>query len=408
MTRGEAAKPGVGSSRGDRAPRPDAGELSPSTLMREAAERTGQQDWGEKAFVEPLTLLVESCRATGRLNQTGWRVLRSILLRHLRNRLAVQAHLAREPAAAEVPLTGPVVITGLPRTGTSLLHGLLAQDPRHRYLRLWEALRPIPPEAGQGPDEATLVEQAETWLERFYALTPGFRSVHPLTPRGPEECDALLQNAFASQHLDDMFDAEAYSGWFYGGDLEREYAYYALQLRVLTRAREADRPWVLKSPGHIGHLDSLLGALPGARVLHCHRDPAQAVPSYASLILTARRPNSDDVSPERVGEQALDRCQAALARALAVRAGAAGERFFDVSFPALAADPIDTVARVYEWLGRRLDPAVEAAMRSWLADHPRDLHGAHRYDPRAFGLPADRVRGALGAYLDRFAPAISI
>ena len=382
-------------------------ELTPSTLMAEAAERAGSDDWGDPGFTGPLALLIESCRATGRLSALGWGVLRSVLLRHLRNRLDLQAHLARGPAAAGTPLGDPVVITGLPRTGTSLLHGLLAQDPRHRYLRLWEALRPVPSADGTGRDEATRVRHAEVWVERFYAMNPGFRTVHPLTPRGPEECDALLQNAFASQHFDDMFDAEDYSRWFYGASLDSEYAYYALQLRLLGEGRSDDRRWVLKSPGHIAHLDSLLRALPGARVVHCHRDPAQAVPSYASLILAARRPNTDELSPPRVGEQALQRCVSALTRALRVRDAAREDRFFDVSFEALVADPIRTVSRLYEWLGLALDPPAQASMRRWLAGHPRDLHGVHRYEPRDFGLSAGRVRDALAGYVDAFAPLLA-
>ncbi|MDP8970517.1 MAG: sulfotransferase [Actinomycetota bacterium] len=283
-----------------------------------------------------------------------------------------------------------------------MLHNLLAQDPRHRFLRLWEALHPVPPGEGHEPDEATLVRQAETWLERFYALAPAFRAVRALTPRGPEECDALLQNAFASQHFDDMFDAEAYSRWFWHVTLDREYAYYALQLRVLSRGRDAGKRWVLKSPGHLGHLDSLLRAVPGALVVHCHRDPAEAVPSYASLILTVRRPNSDAVSPVSVGEQALRRCAAALHRALEVRAAAGERRFVDVPYTALVEDPVATVGHIYDRLKVRMDRTVEAAMRRWLADHPRHGHGIHRYDPQRFGLPADRVRAAFAAYLERF------
>jgi hypothetical protein len=371
--------------------------------MTEAAAMTGHDDWGDTGFVEPLTVLIESCAATGRLNVTGWQVLRSVALRHLRNRLYVQAHLDRRPEVAARPLGSPVFITGLPRTATSLLHNLLAQDPRHRFLRLWEALHPVPPEDGHGPDEATLARRAETWLERFYAMNPGFRTIHPLTARGPEECDALLQNAFASQHFDDMFDAEAYSRWFYHATLDRAYAHYALQLRGLSDDRETDgRRWVLKSPGHLGHLDSLLRAVPGALVLHCHRDPVEAVPSYASLILTARAAHSDEVSAAAIGEQALRRCATALDRALAARAAVGEDRFFDVSYPALVADPLPTVARIYEWLGRSLDHAVEESMRQWLDDHPRDAHGTHRYDPGDFDLPADRVTPAFAAYLQRF------
>ncbi|HWF35486.1 MAG TPA: sulfotransferase, partial [Solirubrobacteraceae bacterium] len=352
-----------------------------------------------------LSLLIESTLATGRLSPTGEEVLRSALLRHLRNRLYMQAHLERRPHAADTPLDAPLIVTGLPRTGTTLLHNLLAQDPRHRFLPLWRALHPVPEEAPHGPDEVTLAGQAETWLERFYAMVPGFRAIHGLTPCGPEECDALLQNAFASQHFDDMFDAEAYSRWFYETDLDREYAYYALQLRLLTPGREANKRWVLKSPGHLGQLDALRRALPGARIVHCHRDPARAAASYASLIITVRRPNSEPLSPERIGEQALWRGATAMTRALRVRAGPDDGSFFDVSYADLVAHPIATVTRIYEWLGAApLDPVAETAMRRWVAENPPDRHGAHSYDPRFFDLPADRVRSQFVAYLDRFEP----
>jgi len=382
--------------------------LSPATLMTEAAGMAGCADWGDAGFVEPLTLLVESCEGAGRLTASGRRVLRSVLLRHLRNRLYVQAHLARRPETATRPLGRPVVITGLPRTATTLLHNLLAQDPRHRFLRLWEALHPVPPGDGHGPDEATLIRQAETWLERFYARAPGFRAVHPLTARGPEECDALLQNAFASQHFDDMFDAEDYSRWFYDAALDREYAFYALQLRALSADREAEsRRWVLKSPGHLAHLDSLLRALPGALVVHLHRDPVEAVPSYASLILTARGGHSDDLSPPAIGEQALRRCARTLERALDARAAVGEERFFDVSYRALVADPLPVVGRIYAWLGTSFEATVEESMRRWLDDHPRDRHGIHRYEPGRFGLPAERVTPAFATYLERFGALVA-
>lgn len=380
-----------------------ARDLSVSSLMAEVAAFVGHDDWGDQAFAEPLGLLIESCREAGQTSAVGWEVLRSVALRHLRNRLYVRSYLRRRPETAERPLGRPLVITGLPRTGTTLLHNLLAQDPRHRFLRLWEALHPVPPEEDDELDEAALVAKAEKWLERLYALAPDFRSVHPLEPRGPEECDRLLQNAFASQHFVDMFDAPEYSRWFYHSVLDREYAYYALQLRVLGVDHEAGRRWLLKSPGHIGHLDALLGALPDAQILHCHRDPVDAVPSYASLMLTVRTPNAESVSPAEIGEQALGRCVTALARGLERRGATDGPGcFVDVSYPALVADPVATVAGIYERLGSSLEPAAEAAMRRWLAEHPRDRHGTHRYDPQRFGLPAERVKDAFASYRQRY------
>lgn len=380
--------------------------LSPSALMAEAADFVGHHDWGDRGFVEPLGLLIDSCRATGRTSAVGWRVLRSVALRHLRNRLYLRRYLQRRPEATQRSLGNPLIITGLPRTGTTLLHNLLAQDPRHRFLRLWEALHPVPPEDADDLDEATLVAKAEKWLERLYTLAPDFRAIHPLSPRGPEECDRLLQNAFAGQHFVDMFDAEAYSRWFYQSTLTREYADYALQLRALTREAEGTR-WVLKSPGHLGHLGSLYQALPGAVVLHCHRDPVEAVPSYASLIQTVRTPNSLDVATDEVGSQALERCATAMGRALDVRAAARGRRFVDVSYPSLVADPLHTVRRIYGELGAPLDRSVEESMRRWLADNPRTRYGVHRYDPEEFGLPADRVKEAFASYRGHYAPLLA-
>lgn len=383
-------------------PSPEAGPLSAAELMAEATYRTGLDDWGgDRGFTEPLGLLIDSCAATGRLNAAGWRVLHSVLVRHLRNRLHLQAYRRRHPEVVERPLGRPVVITGLPRTGTTLLHNLLAQDPQHRFLRLWEALHPVPAEESPEGDEAALVQKAQRWLERFNAHAPGFRTVHPLTAHGPEECDRLLQNAFASQHFVDMFDVEAYARWFYQDTLGREYAYYAQQLQSLTREDDAHRRWLLKSPGHLPHLPELFEALPGAVVVHCHRDPVEAVPSYASLIVTVRGPNSDETSPFVAGDQALERCSAALERAWQARRSGAAPRVLDVSYPRLVDDPLTVVEEIYHWLDEPLEGSAEDAMRQWLDEHPRHRHGVHHYDPGAFRLPNERIDAAFAEYYRR-------
>jgi len=256
------------------APGPD---LALPALLEEAVARAGPCS-GEVPFTDTLELLVSSSLRTGRLNGTGHEVLRKAALRHLRNLLYVQAHLDAHPSSARTPLDEPVVVTGLPRTGTTLLHNLLALDPSNRVLALWEALHPVPPSAG-GPSVERRRAQAEAWLAAFYAMVPEFRAIHPATATGPEECDALLQNTFASQHFDDMFDAVEYSAWLAEAPLTDEYRHYALQLRVLAAGSGPGTRWALKSPSHLGHLDALLEALPGARVVICHRHPREAVPS---------------------------------------------------------------------------------------------------------------------------------
>jgi hypothetical protein len=400
-----------------------AAPLSVESLMDEAASRAASDDWGDLGFTATLGLLLDSCTRSAALTPAGWGVLRSVVLRHLRNRLALQDRLRCRPDLRDGPTTA-VVVTGLPRTGTTLVHNLLALDGELRALRLWEALRPFPPLGEKAPGKAALVEQAQAWLARFYQLAPGMRAVHPATAEGPEECDALLQNSFASQHIDDMVDADAYSAWFATDPLRDEYRYYALQLAAMTEDERGAAPdggadasglsvppepgaaspastWVLKSPGHLGHLDALLDAIPRAVVLHCHRHPVEAVPSYASLIRTVRAPHTERLDPGLVGRQALERSCLAVRRALAVREAAGASRFVDVSYGRLVAEPLAVMGEVYDRLGRPLRAEVRADMGRWLVANPQHLHGPHNYGLDDFALNAGQVSDAFAPYLDR-------
>jgi len=367
-------------------------------LVEEASARAGAWPGDDVPFVATLELLVESCRRTAALNPTGLQVLHKAAVRRLRNLRLVQAHVEAHPDVADRSLGAPIVVTGLPRTGTTLLHNLLALDPAHRALRVWEALSPVPP-ADAGPAAEALRAQAEAWLDRFYRLVPGFRSIHPATATGPEECDALLQNTFASQHFDDMFDARDYSSWLATAPLTREYEHYALQLRAISTPGPT---WALKSPSHLGHLDALRAALPGATVVLCHRHPREAVASYASLIQTLRRAYSDSMSPATIGRQALDRAATAMGRALDQRDATS----VDVSYRELVADPVGTVRALYARLGRSLEVSVEAQMRAWVLANPQHGHGAHRYGLGQFGLTGDEVDAAFAPYLARFADVV--
>lgn len=379
-------------------------DLSVTTLVTEALARTGRGP-ADVAFSGNLELLIGSCLRTGRLNAIGMQVLRKAALRHLRNLLDLRAYVDAEPAVASRDLGGSVVVTGLPRTGTTMLHNLLALDPSSRALRFFEALRPVAAARAAVPADVVRAE-AQRWLDAFYAMVPGFRAIHAATPDGPEECDALLQNSFASHHFDDMFDAREYSRWLAGASLDREYRHYALQLRVLAGPSPSGRRWALKSPGHLGHLDALLDALPGPTVVICHRDPQEAVASYASLVHTLRTAYSDSVSPAVVGRQALSRAATAMQRAMAARTRAGAAAFVDVSYRALVADPVQTVRHVYRGLGRPLVPGVEDAVRRWAVANPAHRHGPHDYDLGRFGLTAGEVDTAFADYLDRFGPLV--
>ncbi len=375
---------------------------SVAALVEEAAARAGAPGGGEPPFTPTLALLLDSCRRTAALNGTGADVLRRVALRHLRNLYALGAYTAAHPDVGARPLDPPLVVTGLPRTGTTLLHNLLALDPGHRVLRVWEALHPVPPGDG-GPSDEALVAQAARWLDGFDRLVPAFRAIHPATATGPDECDALLQNTFASQHFDDMFDAREYSSWLAAASLSREYEHFALQLRILSGPPAAGTTWALKSPSHLGHLDALRQALPGCTVVLCHRAPRQAVASHASLVHALRRTYSDAASPATAGRQALGRAATAMARALDVRDAAGGDGFVDVSYRGLVEDPVGEVRALYARLGRPFPPGMDQRVLAWAAAHPQGAHGSHHYDLPRFGLTDDDVDRAFGAYDERFA-----
>ena len=373
---------------------------SVAALVDEAAARAGA--WpGELPFLDNLALLVDSARRTGALNATGHQVLHKAAVRHLRNVRDLQVYVDGHPDVARMHLEGPVVVTGMPRTGTTLLHNLLALDPGHRVLRFWEALHPLPADAG-GPSEAALRAQAERWLDGFYRLVPEFRAIHRATPTGPEECDALLQNSFASQHFDDMFDADDYSAWLAHAPLTDEYQHYALELRVLSGSLAPGTRWALKSPSHLGHLDALLAALPGATVVICHRHPHDAVASYASLMHALRRTYSDAASPHAIGRQALARTATAMRRATTVRDETSGAAVVDVSYQDLVRDPAGTVRSLYERFDRPLGVGMEAQVVAYATANPQHKHGPHRYDLARFGLTEEEVDAAFAPYMERF------
>ena len=367
--------------------------------METVSRGTGSDDWGEGPFLDALRLLL-SCAHDETLNDLGSRVLRSIALRHLRNRLEIQAFIHTHQGAQRTALLRPIVVTGLPRTATTALQQLLVLDPAHRALRLWEALRPVP--AAGAADRSARVAHAEEWLGHFYGAVPQFKTIHALTADGPEECDALLQNSFASRHFDDMFDSPAYSTWFTTASLADEYAYYATQLRVLASHDETPARWLLKSPSHIGHLDALLHVLPDVLIVHCHRDPLQAVPSYASLIATLRGAYSVRVDRRLIGAEALRRCESAMARALAVRETADPGHFMDVAHDQVVNDPIAAVRTVYAAAGETLHADVELRMLEWVRHNRKGSHGEHRYSAAEFGIDAAAIGESFAAYTDQF------
>jgi Sulfotransferase family len=374
-----------------RKPRPlDADEIL------DLASRKARLPLGDAAgdLREPLERLVRSFEEDANLHAAGRLLARLALVHFVANRLRLDALLADRPAVAAAPLHPALIVVGLPRTGTTLLYNLLAQDPVARPLATWESFFPVPRRA----DGATRDRQRRArWLVKVVDKTaPGVQSIHPLDADGPEEDTWLLAHTLVSNTFSLMGSIDSYDDWIEsldGAALERSYSSYRRQLQWLQHETWPDREgsfWLLKSPAHLATLEGLLRSVPEARIVQTHRDPVQVAPSTCSLFAVVRSIFSDTVDPRVLGPSVSGRFAAHARRATAARKAHPG-RVVDLSFEKLVADPIEAIAGIYAGFDRELTPATREAMTAWLATHREPP--SHKYALDQFGLDEGMVRG---------------
>jgi hypothetical protein len=377
--------------------------LEATLLMAEARRRVGLTDFGAPAIAEPLRRLVMSYDTEAGLTLLGRIAARRDTLRLLENRLKMEADRRLHPDIEAEEVRRPLFVTGLPRTGTTLLHGLLAQDPAHRTPYTWECMFPSPPPERAHRENDPRIAWADRQLRWFHRLNPDFRKIHPIGARLPEECLINTSHSFLSFQFQTSHHVPSYQAWLEQQDLRECYGAHRRFLQHL-QWRDRGARWVLKAPAHLFGLKALFATYPDACVVLTHRDPLEVVASVASLHTTLRSTFSDTVDPLAVGTEAARRWADGIARALRERdAGCAPpERFLDVMYQDLVRDPIGVVRRLYRRFDLPLTEAVEARMRNFLAANPKDKHGRHRYTLAQFGLDRDQERERYAAYRERF------
>lgn len=368
-----------------------------------AAARRAERldDLGGDDFREPMNVLLRSLESEAALTPVGAAIAGQRLVGSVRNRLRVVAARSRltTPARHSAP---PLLITGLQRTGTTFLQRLLGSEPRLRPLRSWEALAAVPHRGkdGHGPDtRMAAAKQAEQGL-RF--LAPDFFAIHPVDADGPEEEVLLMDPCFRSPVPEATFRVPSYSRWLEAADQRPAYAWLRDSLDLIAATDAHPRPWLLKSPAHLEHLDVLIDTFPGIRVVHTHRDPVETVASFCSMIAHGRGIFSDAVNPAEVGREWLRKTARMVDRAFAVRDARGDAAFLDVRYDDLVSDPLSTVSRIYAFAGLEFDDAARSRVEAMLRRSPRHRFGRHRYRLEDFGLGAADVEASFAAYRRRF------
>jgi Sulfotransferase family len=383
----------------------DQTRLTPESLIAAAAKDTclDAKPFLDPNLIEALGALTSSLREEARLTPFG-RLAAGWDLKRMLSTLLILADSEREDSAIPTrPLAGPIFIAGLPRSGTTFLHGLLAEDPLNRAPRIWEAIYPYPKhraaEFGAGRRKVQLQ------LKIFNRLSPGIRNLHPIEADAPEECIEFTSQVFRSPRYDDVYRVPSYRAWLDKSGYDEGYKFLARFLRHLQGSATAPRRWVLKSPEHVFSFDALARVFPDAMLVLVHRDPGHALVSAARLTELLRAPFTTAIDRREIGCKVADYWQDGMRRMVKVADDscfALRSRLVHVQYRALVADPVGTIGRIYNAFGLEFSPEARAAIAAKVAQAPNGGYGANRYQPEDFGIDPDRERERATAYVDRF------
>lgn len=379
-------------------------DLDPAALIAEAMQKTGLDDFGSDDFHPRLGAYagaVDADRGNTNLNRF---ILRNRIVRLLSQRLLLTDLLRRYPEIHDIEIERPIIVVGLPRSGTTHLVNLIASDPRRRALPYWESQEPFPMH-GEGPDVNGVdprFARSVAEHESAMVMTPLVQNMHDRFPQAIEEEVEILDLDFASYVLEWHCRVPQWRDFYLGLDQDQHYGYLRTVLKALTFLR-GPRQWVLKSPQHCEQLGPLTRTFPDATVAFTHRDPVAVIQSAVTMLAYGDRMRRTEIDPEGLVDYWIDRIERLLRACVRDRDLIGPDRSVDIGFHQLNGNEIPILETLYGYNGTALTEDTRAAFARYLHDNPRGKHGQIRYDLRRhFGRTPNEVRSLFGFYFDRF------
>ena len=375
--------------------------FDPEQLEAEALLRAGTGDLGEPTHREPLERFCRSLDDEADLHLLGrWRV-REVILRNLENRARLVEARRRDPGIDEVVIDRPVVVTGQPRAGTSVLHQLLSLDPTARAPLAWEYWCPTP-SVPPGSTDDPRIALANRDVRLSAALAPGFDGMHEQGAFLPREDGSAMSIDMRGDPLVAHYPVPSFAAWFHAADHTSGYLWWKRILQSLQRHDGDGLRWVTKMPGHMATMDTLLGTFPDARIVVCHRDPLEMLSSVTSLLATLRWAHAHRVDFRALAREQADYYVGVLDRLVDACAALAPDRVVHVHFAELNADHVATVRRIHDALGLPVSEDHLTAMRAHLDARPAGRHGGHQHRFADLGLDEAEMRERFARYTDAF------
>ncbi len=373
-------------------------------LIARAQRQTGLADFGDAAFRPGLEAFLRACTEEAELSLFGHFGTRWDVVRFLANLLRLRRAEIDNPAILEQPLERPIFITGLPRSGTTFLHKLLAEDRTNRVPRVWQLIHPYPAAADRGrPDRRQ--QRVARQLRFFQVLVPEFRRLHPIDATSPQECTEITAHLFASLRFDMTYCIPSYRRWLDGVGHLDAYRFHRRFLQHLQHQDQTDGVgrWVLKCPDHVFALDAIRAVYPDARIVFVHRDPFRALISVARLTEVLRRPFTRRFHREGLGREQSERWLAASALMIAAADRQPfAEPIFHVHHRDLVANPLGVVEALYRHFGLSLAAKAAARIARTVATNPNGGYATNHYRFENYGLDAAAERERYARYMTRF------
>ena len=369
-------------------------------LIAEAKTKAGLSDFGDPWFFGHLDVLIPALNSQAKLSEAGAFGARHMIVSSLEKRLRHIELLKQHPEIEEETVNVRAVLTGLPRTGSTMLHRMLAAAPELTGIKWHETQNYVPLPDEEKGDPSPRREAAEGILAYMLDVIPELMSIHPMSIDQPDEEVIILGQLFSSSMIESTYFVPDYAEWLSKQDARPAYEDLISILKSLQWQDQsrAGKDWVLKTPGHLMALDAVLEVFGDAKIVMTHRDPVATVPSYCSMEASLYRLGSDEISGEEIGSFWHKRLGQWLDHFMQVRAVSGEARFIDVVYPALLSDPIGEGLKVLEFTGIPYSDTLRSGMEDWIEANRREHRAPHRYAIEDFGLSEDQIKSDFSVY----------